>query len=117
MFGNRFSSSTSCSRSPHETESGRPNPSLSCCFLKVATHPLHAVNPTFLRILLQNERISQIYFAADKSLFAHVAISLRDTLEICECRRACGATPSGHGTATFPTFAENFDLCATPDSE
>ena len=30
MFGNRFSASTSCSRWPHETEPGRPNPSLSC---------------------------------------------------------------------------------------
>ena len=39
MFGDRFSASTSCSRWLHETEPGRPNPSLSCCFLKVATHP------------------------------------------------------------------------------
>ena len=39
MFGDRFSSSTSCSRWLHETEPGRPNQSLSCCFLKVATHP------------------------------------------------------------------------------
>ena len=40
MFGDRFRSSTSCSRWLHETELGRPNPSLSRCFLKVATHPL-----------------------------------------------------------------------------
>ena len=40
MFGDRFSSSTNCSRWLHETEPGRPNQSFSCCFLKVATHPL-----------------------------------------------------------------------------
>ena len=40
MFGDRFSSSTSCSRWLHETEPDRPDPSLTCCFLKVATHPL-----------------------------------------------------------------------------
>ena len=39
MFGGKFSSSTSCSRWLHETEIGRPDPSLSCLFLKVATHP------------------------------------------------------------------------------
>ena len=39
MFGDRFSSSTSCSRWLHETEPDRPDPSLTCCFLKVATHP------------------------------------------------------------------------------
>ena len=70
-----------------------------------------------LQILLQKTYISQIYYANDKSLFPQPAITLRYSLEICECRRACGATPSGHGTATFPTLAENFDLCAIPDSE
>ena len=40
MFGDRFSSSTSCSRWLHETEPGRLDQSLSCRFLKVATHPL-----------------------------------------------------------------------------
>ena len=40
MFGDRFSSSTSCSRGVHETEPDRPDQSLTCCFLKVATHPL-----------------------------------------------------------------------------
>ena len=39
MFGDRFSSSTSCSRWLHETEPGRLDQSLSCRFLKVATHP------------------------------------------------------------------------------
>ena len=39
MFGNRFSSSTRCSRSLHETELGRSSQPLSCCFLKVATQP------------------------------------------------------------------------------
>ena len=39
MFGDRFSSSTSCSRWLHETEPDRPDQSLTCCFLKVATHP------------------------------------------------------------------------------
>ena len=42
MFGDRFSSSTSCSRWVHETEPDRPDPSLTCCFLKVATHPVNA---------------------------------------------------------------------------
>ena len=40
MFGNRFSLSTSCSRWLLETELGRPDQSLSCRFLKVATHPV-----------------------------------------------------------------------------
>ena len=40
MFGDRFSSSTSCSRGVHETEPDRPDQSLTCCFLKVATHPM-----------------------------------------------------------------------------
>ena len=39
MFGDRFSSSTSCSRWLYETEPGRLDQSLSCRFLKVATHP------------------------------------------------------------------------------
>ena len=39
MFGNRFSSSTNCSGWLHETAPGRPDPSLSCLLLKVATHP------------------------------------------------------------------------------
>ena len=43
MFGDRFSSSTSCSRWVHETEPDRPDPSLTCCFLKVATHPYHVI--------------------------------------------------------------------------
>ena len=36
----RFSSSTSCSGWLHETAPARPDTSLSCLFLKVATHPL-----------------------------------------------------------------------------
>ena len=40
MVGDRFSSSTSCSGWLHETAPARPDPSLSCLFLKVATHPL-----------------------------------------------------------------------------
>ena len=43
MFGDRFSSSTSCSRWVHETEPDRPDQSLTCCFLKVATHPADLV--------------------------------------------------------------------------
>ena len=39
MFGNGFNSSASCSGWPHETALGRPDQSLSCRFLKVATHP------------------------------------------------------------------------------
>ena len=45
MFGDRFSSSTSCSRWLHETESGRLDQSLSCRFLKVATHPYRPLRP------------------------------------------------------------------------
>ena len=40
MCGDRFSSSTTCSRWRHETEPGRLDQSLSCRFWKVATHPL-----------------------------------------------------------------------------
>ena len=39
MCGDRFSSSTTCSRCRHETEPGRLDQSLSCRFWKVATHP------------------------------------------------------------------------------
>ena len=39
MVGDRFSASTSCSGWLHETAPARPDPSLSCLFLKVATHP------------------------------------------------------------------------------
>ena len=77
----------------------------------------HASGSTALQILLQKTYISQIYYANAKSLFSHPAIFLRNSLEICECRLASGATPGGYGTATFPTLAENFDLGATHDSE
>ncbi len=40
MCGDRFSSSTTCSRWRHETEPGRLDQSLSCRFWKVATHPV-----------------------------------------------------------------------------
>ena len=40
MFGDRFSSSTSCSKWRRETKPGRLDQSRSCYFLKVATHPL-----------------------------------------------------------------------------
>ena len=48
MFGDRFSSSTTCSRWRHETEPGRLDQSLSCRFWKVATHPkiVHVDDPT-----------------------------------------------------------------------
>ena len=46
MFGDRFSSSTSCSGWLHETTPARPDPSLSCLFLKVATHPSDALRST-----------------------------------------------------------------------
>ena len=39
MVGNKFSSSTSCSKWPHETEPGRLDQEFSGRFLKVATHP------------------------------------------------------------------------------
>ena len=38
MSGDRFSSSTSCSRWLHETEPGWPNQAFSGRFLKVAIH-------------------------------------------------------------------------------
>ena len=56
---------------------------------------LHASRSIALQILLQKTYIAQIYYANDKSLFLHPAISLRNSLEICECRRASWATPSG----------------------
>ena len=39
MCGDRFNSSITCSRWRHETEPGQLDPSLSCRFWKVATHP------------------------------------------------------------------------------
>ena len=39
MFGNKISSSTSCSKWLHETEPGRLDQEFSGRFLKVATHP------------------------------------------------------------------------------
>ena len=39
LFGDRFSSSTSCSKWRRETKPGRLDQSRSCYFLKVATHP------------------------------------------------------------------------------
>ena len=55
-------------------------------------------------------------YARSGRLGLHPAISPRNTPEICECRRASGAIPSGHGTAAFPrpSPAENSGLCATP---
>ena len=50
-----------------------------------------------LQILLQKTYISQIYYANDKSLFPQPAITLRNSLEICECRRVSGAPPSQFG--------------------
>ena len=44
MVGDRFSSSTSCSGWLHETAPARPDPSLSCLFLKVATHPFRLIS-------------------------------------------------------------------------
>ena len=46
MCGDRFSSSTTCSRWRHETEPGRLDQSLSCRFWKVATHPVDK-NPAY----------------------------------------------------------------------
>ena len=45
MCGDRFSSSTTCSRWRHETEPGRLDQSLSCRFWKVATHPVEVFDP------------------------------------------------------------------------
>ena len=53
---------------------------------------LHAPGSIALQILLQKTYISQIYYANDKSLFPHPAISLRNSLEICEWRPASGAS-------------------------
>ena len=48
MFGNRFSSSTSCSRWLHQTEPGRLDPAFSGRFLKVATHPDKLLETTLM---------------------------------------------------------------------
>ena len=52
MFGDRFSSSTTCSRWRHETEPGRLDQSLSCRFWKVATHPVILVHVEFIVFVL-----------------------------------------------------------------
>ena len=44
MCGDRFSSSTTCSKWRHETEPGRLDQSLSCRFWEVATHPFEAAD-------------------------------------------------------------------------
>ena len=49
MCGDRFSSSTTCSRWRHETEPGRLDQSLSCRFWKVATHPFELLVLTVAR--------------------------------------------------------------------
>ena len=49
MFGNRFSSSTSCSRWLHETEADRLDQAFSGRFLKVATHPDKALTRAIAR--------------------------------------------------------------------
>ena len=53
MFGNRFSSSITCSRWRHEPKPGRLDQSRSCRFLKVATHPIAFFgidsSPSFVR--------------------------------------------------------------------
>ena len=70
-------------------------------------------------ILLQKPHISQIYYANAKSLFQHPSISLRQFLEICECRPASGATPAGtvrtdtHSRFTRLSPVDTSDLCVT----
>ena len=46
MFGDRYSSSTSCSKWRHETKPGRLDQSRSCSFLMVATYPYRAIDST-----------------------------------------------------------------------
>ena len=65
-----------------------------------AVPELHASGSIARQILLQKTYISQIYYANDKSLFPHPAISLRNSLEICEGRPA-----SGSRARTTPTSA------------
>ena len=66
MFGDRFSSSTSCSRWLHETEPDRPDQSLTCCFLKVATHPHKLLILTTLRFQMLLD--SRAYVQTELSL-------------------------------------------------
>ena len=48
------------------------------------------------------EELAEPLGQAGALLFPHPAITLRNSLEICECRRVSGAPPGGHGTAAFP---------------
>ena len=52
MVGDRFSSSTSCSGWLHETAPARPDSSLSCLFLKVATHPCRFFGSSLIRLTM-----------------------------------------------------------------
>ena len=61
---------------------------------------LHVSGSIALQILLQKVRIPQVYYANAKSFFSHPAIFLRNSLEICECRRASWAR-----ARTTPTSA------------
>ena len=65
MCGDRFSSSTTCSRWRHETEPGRLDQSLSCRFWKVATHPLKELEREVRELKRANEilRKAFAYFA------------------------------------------------------
>ena len=61
MFGDRFSSSTTCSRWQHETEPGRLDQSLSRRFWRVATHPSKA---------------QQVIVGVDTHKYVHVAVAI-----------------------------------------
>ena len=107
MFGDRFSSSTSCSRWLHETEPDRPDQSLTCCFLKVATHPpedcifqtcalgLEAVQVNVLSILLGGH----VRTGMEDNLFFQRDEPVRDNVQLVE-RIVRIANDLGRWTAT-----------------
>ena len=84
MCGDRFSSSTTCSRWRHETEPGRLDQSLSCRFWKVATHPvgrLRRLVEARLGKVGTREYVQVLRLLEDFRL-AHVGGAVRDALAL-----------------------------------
>ena len=92
MFGDRFSSSTSCSRWVHETEPDRPDQSLTCCFLKVATHPArlnikNSVSRSSVLQLKMNDLRNQFFSEDDGATQSRIQEQLQATLQELETNK------------------------------